>query len=703
MSWDPLARWVAICPGGATLGLALLLACAGASAAQPGSPQGPLGEFESPAADRILRARSQGALGNPAAALKAARTAVTRGDRSHAVWLFEQVVQRHPVVGDYAALLQAELLLEDGRSRWAAQVARQALGQHPKSPARAQLNVLLGNAEADQRRTEAALGAWRAALAESQDDDLRADVLLSIASQEERAGKDREAATTYTLIWYAHPATSEARIAAHRLGLLEELLEEPLRVASDWRRRGDRLFRHRLNEEALEAYERAFAIGLSGREAERARKQRAQTLFRLRRYPEAVEAFAALPQTGDILIWHARALARADRVPAAIEAFERMASTRSDRHGVRARYLAGVLLEGRGFNERADAHFGRVERSRRSGGLNEAAGWRLGWSAYRNGRYDEAVAHFDRLIEIKKRDPIGQLRPRYWRARAWEEAGNAEAPEEFARLAAEFPFTYYGWRARGRSGDATAVVPRESSLAKGRKRLDSGDLERARILLEAGLTEEAREEVRRLSRGRLGLTDRLDLAHLASDAGDFHLAHRIVVDGYSESLARGPVPRYEDLWWYAWPSAYLPLVDRATQVPGSVAPELVYSVMREESGFRAEIVSPVGARGLLQIMVKTGQQLALKHGIEEFEDEDLFDPGLNIDLGSRYLTDLEGIFDGRTSASVASYNAGPEAVSRWKPEGAAEDDEWVEAIPYSQTRSYVKRVLRSLYAYQVLY
>jgi soluble lytic murein transglycosylase len=125
--------------------------------------------------------------------------------------------------------------------------------------------------------------------------------------------------------------------------------------------------------------------------------------------------------------------------------------------------------------------------------------------------------------------------------------------------------------------------------------------------------------------------------------------------------------------------------------------------MREESGFRAEIVSPVGARGLLQIMVETGQQLALEHGVEEFDDEDLFDPGRNIDLGARYLTDLTRLFDGRTSASIASYNAGPEAVSRWKPDDAAEDDEWVEAIPYSQTRSYVKRVLRSLYAYQVLY
>jgi soluble lytic murein transglycosylase len=125
--------------------------------------------------------------------------------------------------------------------------------------------------------------------------------------------------------------------------------------------------------------------------------------------------------------------------------------------------------------------------------------------------------------------------------------------------------------------------------------------------------------------------------------------------------------------------------------------------MREESGFRSAVVSPVGARGLLQIMVKTGQQLAAQHGVEGFEGEDLFDPGTNIELGAHYLTELDGIFEGRISASVASYNAGPDAVSKWEVGPSIEDDEWVEAIPYSQTRSYVKRVLRSLYAYRILY
>ena len=76
---------------------------------------------------------------------------------------------------------------------------------------------------------------------------------------------------------------------------------------------------------------------------------------------------------------------------------------------------------------------------------------------------------------------------------------------------------------------------------------------------------------------------------------------------------------------------------------------------------------------------------------------------MNIQLGSDYLTSLLRRFDGRTSAAIGSYNAGPRVVAQWLADGPTEDDAWVEEIPYDQTRSYVKRVLRSLHAYRVLY
>ncbi len=656
-----------------------------------------------PAADQVLRERSLHLLPDPAASLRAALEALDARDLSHAIWLLGEVAHRHPIVADHAALLQANVLMRDGQPERAAQVARAALAASPERGVRADLYRVLADALLARGDRDGALAAWKAALGETRESEKRADILLSIAAMEERSGQDEAAATTYTLIWYAHPETDEAKVAAHRLDILSAFLGRELRTPSDWRRRGDRLFRERQNEAALAAYDKAIALGLRGSEARRSQRQRAHTLFRLRRYDEAVDAFSALPQTDDVPIWRARSMARADDVPGAIEAFEKIA--RKGRGSIRARghFLAALLLDGRDFDARARNHYEKVMKTNGAGGMADAATWRLGWSAFQEGRHADALGYFERLIERKQRDPIGQLRSRYWRARSLEALGDPRAEVAFTAIAHEYPFSYYGWRAADRARALPPLPPERGDTAAIRHALSPRELARPRSLLEAGLGEAAQDELAQLRRRARGLDERLELAQLATEAGDYHLAQRVVVDPYSERLARGPEPRQEDLWWFAWPSAYSEMVDAATRRPGSVEPALVYSIMREESGYRAKVVSPVGARGLLQIMTTTGERLARDTGVNDFRAEDLFVPRTNIDLGSYYLGELRDQFDGRMSASIASYNAGPEAVSSWLREVGEPDDEWVESIPYDQTRSYVKRVLRSLNAYRVLY
>jgi soluble lytic murein transglycosylase len=126
--------------------------------------------------------------------------------------------------------------------------------------------------------------------------------------------------------------------------------------------------------------------------------------------------------------------------------------------------------------------------------------------------------------------------------------------------------------------------------------------------------------------------------------------------------------------------------------------------MREESGFRPEALSVVGARGLVQIMPETGRKLAQRLGAPSYSPDELFVPARNLELGAAYLAQLLARFDGRLPAAVASYNAGPEVVERWLAQnGALEDDAWIESIPYDQTRAYAKKVLRSVAVYQALY
>jgi soluble lytic murein transglycosylase len=163
------------------------------------------------------------------------------------------------------------------------------------------------------------------------------------------------------------------------------------------------------------------------------------------------------------------------------------------------------------------------------------------------------------------------------------------------------------------------------------------------------------------------------------------------------------VPEQLELWWHAWPAPFEQEVRRATAGGRTVEPGLVYAVMREESGYRPAVVSVSGARGLLQLMPETAERVSQRAGITLGSADDLFVPRVNIELGAAYLAELLTRFEGRRSAAIGSYNAGPNAVARWLAQGAAEDDEWVEAISYDQTRGYVKRVLRSVHAYRVLY
>jgi soluble lytic murein transglycosylase len=214
---------------------------------------------------------------------------------------------------------------------------------------------------------------------------------------------------------------------------------------------------------------------------------------------------------------------------------------------------------------------------------------------------------------------------------------------------------------------------------------------------------EARAELDRLYPRVRGLADRLGVAQLYAESGDFHRGELLMVEAYGERLDGLPAAGDLEVWWHAWPTPFADLFRDVADDGIQLEPGLVYAVMREESGYRPEVVSVAGARGLLQIMPETGARLAARESLDGFSADDLFLPSVNIRLGSAYLEQLMTRFDGRRSAAIASYNAGPEPVSGWLEAGPPEDDEWVEAIPYEQTREYVKRVLRSLHVYRRLY
>lgn len=136
----------------------------------------------------------------------------------------------------------------------------------------------------------------------------------------------------------------------------------------------------------------------------------------------------------------------------------------------------------------------------------------------------------------------------------------------------------------------------------------------------------------------------------------------------------------------------------------SISPWLVLSIMRAESLFQPQIVSSVGARGLMQIMPATGERIAELMYYPDFEPSQLDQPDINITFGSWYLARLLDYYRGHLPLAIAAYNAGPEAIDRWLARNRGMNlDEFLEDIPFEQTRKYVATVLSNMEIYSRLY
>jgi soluble lytic murein transglycosylase len=151
-----------------------------------------------------------------------------------------------------------------------------------------------------------------------------------------------------------------------------------------------------------------------------------------------------------------------------------------------------------------------------------------------------------------------------------------------------------------------------------------------------------------------------------------------------------------------FPLRYTELVAAHAEQNG-LPPEWVYAVIRQESAFDADVASHAGAIGLMQLMPGTARDMARELARPAPGRVDLIDPALNIALGARYLAAMRERFGGNQVLATAAYNAGPGAVSRWLPEAPMAADLWMIAIPYRETRDYVRRVLtyRVIYAHRL--
>jgi soluble lytic murein transglycosylase len=336
--------------------------------------------------------------------------------------------------------------------------------------------------------------------------------------------------------------------------------------------------------------------------------------------------------------------------------------------------------------------------------LSDGAGfadaeWMSGWIALRFLK-DASVAekHFKKMYAAV-RYPISRARGAYWAGRALEASNKDEEAKQWYEKAAAYPTTYYGQLAvaKVRPGQSLTFMDDPVVSEDQRKAFDQHELVKVvRILSEIGEEDRIRPFIQQLYRLSTEPSWHKQTATLArlNDRPDLAIwvAKRSSRDG-------------REIMSSAYPSLTLPKGKRKDGRPHPESP-IVLALIRQESAFRINAVSPARAKGLMQLMPATARNVAKDLRMRYSSTKLVRDPKYNMTLGRKYLGDVLNRFDNSYVLALSAYNAGPARAKRWiKDFGDPRDKDmdaidWVEMIPFDETRNYVQRVLENLQVYR---
>ncbi|MSR24677.1 MAG: tetratricopeptide repeat protein [Nitrospiraceae bacterium] len=535
--------------------------------------------------------------------------------------------------------------------------------------------------------------------------------LLMLAECQAQDNRSPDSSVTLRQIWMRYPQTLEAGEAEKRLS--QRLNGQTWKPTADERYvRASAFAAAAFNEEAVEEL-KAFLSSASGHpKREEAKLRLAMALARLKRYDQAKLIFHELASSGpsteanEAAVWLARSylrLGEGDRLVSLRQVYPKLTLTPEQQALILI--VQGTWFDDQNQSDQAIAQYRQIVQFGDRTEQRAEALWRIGWIQYRTGQYSETARTLQDLVAIRE-DPANNPQALYWTARAQERLQDAKAAEGYQALCRKYAWTYYCQLTRTRVDvplpDPAGGAPDSESGEDSRSGIAQDvHYRRAVELRTLGLEQEAGREVAwlldRYARNRAAL---VELITRVSEAGGYHQGLRLARLHFRDGLERGLEPVQPSLWSVAYPTVYLPTIRALSSA--RLDPYLAAAIIREESQYDARAVSRVGAIGLMQLMPSTAQAVAQRNGSTVARD-DLFDQETNIRYGVRYLEQLLGQFNGNLVHAVAAYNAGPPVVTGWIQKfGDREPDEFVESIPYQETRQYVRRVLRSYREYRRL-
>ncbi|MBI3247292.1 MAG: transglycosylase SLT domain-containing protein [Deltaproteobacteria bacterium] len=620
--------------------------------------------------------------------------------------LLQRAVDNYPVLADYSLYYLATLQREDGQTAEAKQLFQRLLSEHPDSIWSGHATLELAKLAAAERSWEqAAQYAKQTRETKNTPATIRQEALLVLARAQEGQSRVGEAYNLYQELRRSTPRSATGQAAKEHVERLRSQFPEQFALTDDHAYLDELRLLHKEGENAdVDALARRFQAQFPSSPL------RSEVLMLLAgiykqqgRVNEAVAAWKEIAEisSGSALApvalfnW-ATLLWNKDRDEEAKLVFERLAQQFS-RHekAAEAWYAIGRIWQERNDESRAATAYDRLAALFPEAALAREGRWRQGWMAYRRGDFSQAKQKFGALAKSASSTPEGES-AFYWQARAQERLGDTEkATTQFREFLRRYPDGYYASLVERRLNLTPPPLkpgPERTGTAPSFPPQLDRHYRRSQELVFLGLPALAKREldvvrdgVPRDTAGSLFLLS--EYSRMNGHAAALRFAQELAKGGGS--------------WLrYLYPQAYWSKIGPQARTKG-IDPYLVLALMRQESLFDPEAVSPAHAYGLMQLLPKTAARVTYTPAVAPSA---LTDPEFNIAAGTSYLHQLLTMYNGNATMAIAAYNAGEGAVDKWRARYVdVAPDEFVESISYRETRNYVKLVMRNYRMYRRLY
>jgi soluble lytic murein transglycosylase len=620
-------------------------------------------------------------------------------------------------LGDYVAYYLGTAYQQTGRTAEAVATFSDFDHSYPDSLLKRDAHVAYANAlMADGRPPEAV------ALLEADREPSRADVELALGRAYAASGDAAKAVKVLRNLYFTMPLSPEADAAEAQLRQLASTPGLVPPTVGDYKSRADLLLKGRRFADAASEYHRLLdQVGA----ADRPPLQLALgvALRRAGRDKDARKVLESIPNpTGELNAERLYNLGEIARSLNDDSSFLRALDQLRQSFPSSPWLEQALLTEGNLFllkpdYDRAIDTYRELQQRFPDGSRASYAHWKAAWLNLRQGRTETAKEGFEQQIA---RYPASAEVPAalYWRGRLAED--DQELPKArayYQELSERFRNYYYGQLARQRlkqikvTGDPVhyALLDRVPAISANAKVVadeppaDNLRIQKAELLENGALLDFAVRELRAGADEEKGNWLAAETAHLYHDSGRYDLAiqtmKREVPNYFALDVSSLPRPYWEALF----PRAYWIEVRRFAE-RNQLDPYLVASLIRQESEFNPNAVSRANAVGLMQLLPKTGRTVAKQEKLRHYNASQLYLPGTNVELGTRYFRSMVDKFGGSLEYALAAYNAGSDRVGDWLGQGKYRDpQEFVESIPFTETREYVQAILRNANVYRLLY